>query len=182
MRFFTLEHSKVSNILDITFYWVSVIFLAAYLLINGPSYQLFGNILLILVGFISWTAMEYLLHRFVLHRLQPFKRWHREHHLRPSALICLPTVLSAALILVLVFSPAMLILGIFPACAVTLGVLTGYLAYTIAHHGIHHWHIKSNWLKSRKRWHGLHHHVDQSGYFGVTNSFWDYVFVRIFHI
>lgn len=182
MRIFTLEHSKVSNIVDFTFYWICVLFLAVCLLVNGLRNQLVENLFLILVGFISWTAMEYLLHRFVLHGLQPFKSWHSEHHKRPNALICLPTVLSAALILILVFFPALLILGILPACALTLGVLTGYLAYTIIHHGIHHWHFDSNWLRKRKRWHGLHHHVDQTSYYGVTNSFWDYVFIRVLHI
>jgi cyclopropane-fatty-acyl-phospholipid synthase len=126
--------------------------------------------------------MEYLLHRFVLHGLQPFKSWHREHHRRPNALICLPTVLSAALILLLVFFPVLFLSGLLHASALTLGVLIGYLAYTIMHHGIHHWHVDSHWFRKRKRWHGLHHHVDQSGYFGVTNSFWDYVFVKLLHI
>jgi cyclopropane-fatty-acyl-phospholipid synthase len=73
MRIFTLEHSKVSGIIDFTFYLICVLFLTMYILINGSLQQLVGNLLLILVGFISWTAMEYLLHRFVLHGLQPFK-------------------------------------------------------------------------------------------------------------
>lgn len=182
MRVFTFEHSKVSNVIDFAFYWICVLFLAAYLLVNGSRHQLVGNLLLILVGFISWTAMEYLLHRFVLHGLQPFKSWHREHHRRPNALICLPTLLSAALILVLVFFPVLIMSSLLQAYALTLGVLIGYLAYTIIHHGIHHWHIDNNWFRQRKRLHGLHHHVDQTVYFGVTNSFWDYVFVKVFHI
>ena len=182
MRTFTMEHSKLTNIIDFAFYWISVLLLAVYLLINESSHQFFGNLFLILAGFISWTAMEYLLHRFVLHGLQPFKGWHREHHRRPNALIVLPPVMSSALILILVFFPVLFMFGLLHACAMTLGVLIGYLAYTIIHHGIHHWLVDSNWVRKRKRWHGLHHHVDQSSYFGVTNSFWDFFFVKVLRI
>src|SRR5665811_1327174 len=55
--------------------------------------------------------------------------------------------------------------------------LTGYLAYTITHHAIHHWHLDNTWLKRRKRWHALHHHrIEQSGCYGVTSTFLDHVF------
>lgn len=182
MRIFTLEQGKVSSILDFTFYSICALFLALSLLINGSRHYLVGILLLILVGLFGWTAIEYLLHRFILHGLQPFKNWHIEHHKHPGDLLCLPTLLSAALVLILVFLPVLFMFGILPACALTLGVLTGYLAYTIIHHGIHHWHMDGNWLRKRKRWHVLHHHVDPASHFGVTNSFWDYVFVKVLHI
>ena len=85
MRVFSLEHSKVSNIVDFTFYWLCVLLLTAYLLANASPKQLVESLFLALVGLISWTATEYLLHRFVLRGLQPFKNWHREHQRRPSA-------------------------------------------------------------------------------------------------
>jgi len=182
MKVFSLEQSKVNNIVDFTFYWLCVVFLAVYLLVNASPKQLVESLFLTLVGLISWTAIEYLLHRFVLHGLQPFKSWHREHHRRPSALICLPTLLSAALLLILVFFPALFLFGLLHACALTLGVLIGYLAYTIVHHGIHHWHMDSPWLRKRKRLHGLHHRVDQHSYYGVTTSFWDNFFGSVSHL
>jgi len=181
MSVFKFEHMQVSSILDFIFYSICVLFLALSLFINGSRHQLVGNILFIVVGLISWTAIEYVLHRFILHGLQPFKNWHREHHSHPGAFFCLPTLLSAALVLILVFLPVWLTIGLLPAYALTLGVLTGYLAYTVIHHAIHHWHIDSHWLRKRKRWHNLHHHVDETSHFGVTNSFWDYVFVKVLH-
>jgi len=42
---------------------------------------------LAVLGLAAWTLIEYALHRFVLHGLQPFARWHADHHRRPSALI-----------------------------------------------------------------------------------------------
>jgi sterol desaturase/sphingolipid hydroxylase (fatty acid hydroxylase superfamily) len=113
----------------------------------------------------------------VLHGLQPFARWHAEHHLRPAALICAPTVLSASLILLLVFLPALVIGGAWPACALSFGLLTGYLAYAITHHATHHWRTDNRWLLRRKRWHARHHSASRNGgHDGVTSGFWDRVF------
>ena len=128
-------------------------------------------------GLAGWTVIEYLLHRFVLHGLQPFSRWHAEHHSRPTALICSPTSLSASLITVLVFLPALALAGLWPACALTFGVLTGYLAYAVTHHATHHWRSEAAWLLRRKRWHALHHRASRPpGHYGVTSGFWDHVF------
>lgn len=176
MRLFTLEHCKTIYLLDFAFYCACVLFLAIYLLLNSTLSNLLESLLLILIGLLTWTAMEYCLHRFVLHGLQPFKSWHTEHHKRPNALICLPTILSAILIIIFVFTPTFILFGIQNSCALTLGMLIGYLTYSIIHHGLHQWKIKNVWLKNRRRWHGRHHHVNQSAQFGVTNSFWDYVF------
>ena len=128
-----------------------------------------------LVGLVSWTLVEYVLHRFVLHGVQPFKRWHGAHHERPTALICAPTILSATLIALLVFLHAMLLRDWWQACALTLGLLVGYLAYAVTHHAIRHWPANSKWLKHRKRSHGLHHHLRQPGFYGVTSGFGDEV-------
>ena len=130
----------------------------------------------VLGGLGSWTAMEYALHRFVLHGLQPFSRWHAEHHQRPQALIFTSTILSATLIAILVFLPMLLLGDLWRACALTLGLLTGYLSYTITHHAIHHWRTSNPWLNERKRWHALHHRNGRSSRYGVTSGFWDRVF------
>jgi cyclopropane-fatty-acyl-phospholipid synthase len=175
-NFFKLEHSKAAYQTDFALYAILVVALAVFLLKNSPQAQWFEIGVLTLIGLISWTAIEYALHRFVLHGLQPFHRWHEEHHRRPTALIFTPTILSATLIGTLVFIPVLLLVGLWIACAFTLGILIGYLAYTVTHHAIHHWHTDSAWLKQRKRWHALHHHIKRPSCYGVTSSFWDYVF------
>jgi sterol desaturase/sphingolipid hydroxylase (fatty acid hydroxylase superfamily) len=177
MHIFTLEHSKAAYRADLALYCTTVVALAAFLLVDGPREQRVEIVAFALAGLGSWTAIEYALHRFVLHGLQPFRRWHEEHHRRPSALIFTPTILSAALIAALVFIPALLVADLWRACALTLGVLTGYLTYTITHHAVHHWRADNAWLKQRKRWHALHHHrIEQPGYYGVTSAFLDHVF------
>lgn len=177
MGLFSMEHGALSYDADFAVYGIAVASGALTLLIAGPSAQAGLLGLLVMLGVVVWTLVEYLLHRFVLHRLPPFRRWHDLHHQRPKALISTPTIFSASLILVLVSLPVWIAAGPWPACAMTLGVMTGYLLYSITHHATHHWHGRSAWLARRKRWHALHHHrLDAPGYYGVTNSFWDRVF------
>ena len=176
MRLFALEHSKAAYLADFVLYGIAVLALAALLWAGGPAAQRGELAAIALLGFAGWTLIEYVLHRFVLHWLQPFKRWHILHHQHPAALICTPTILSAALIVLLVFLPALLLGDIWRACALTLGLVTGYLVYALLHHALHHGHPTSKWLKKRQHWHALHHRPSQrSDCFGVTTEVWDHV-------
>jgi cyclopropane-fatty-acyl-phospholipid synthase len=132
-------------------------------------------------GLALWSLVEYGLHRFVLHRVQPFQRWHGEHHRRPTALLGTPTVMSAALFATLVYAPAWAAAGAWPACAFTLGMLAGYLAYVVTHFVAHHTAppglAGTAWLRGRRRWHALHHQrIDAPGCYGVTSGIWDRLF------
>ena len=177
MELFRLEHSRAAYCADFAMYGAAVILLAGFLTEYAPAGQRAVMLALALVGLMSWTGIEYVLHRFVLHGIDPFRRWHAQHHQRPSALIAAPTILSASLIASLVFLPALLVLNGWRAGALTLGVLTGYVAYAVTHHATHHWRADNAWLAQRKRWHALHHHqVEHPGCYGVTSGFWDRVF------
>jgi cyclopropane-fatty-acyl-phospholipid synthase len=177
MHIFTLEHSKAAYRWDFAFYGVTVAGLSVFLMVASPRERHLELVALTLIGLGSWTAIEYIMHRYVLHGVEPFRHWHAEHHRRPTALICTPTILSASLIAALVFLPAFGAGGLWRACALTLGVLTGYLAYSIMHHAIHHWRGDDAWLMQRKRWHALHHHPrERPGCYGVTSELWDHIF------
>lgn len=174
---FTLEHGKVAYRADFVLYAAAVPALAVLLNSVAPQGRWAAQLLLVLAGLIAWSAIEYVLHRFVLHRVRPFRAWHEAHHDRPTALICAPTLLSSMLIVALVFGPLWLLGGLWRACALTLGVVSGYLAYAITHHATHHWRANSRWLRKRKRWHALHHHsIGGPSCYGVTSGFWDHVF------
>jgi sterol desaturase/sphingolipid hydroxylase (fatty acid hydroxylase superfamily) len=176
MGLLSLEQSRHTYIADFTFYGTTVIALTIFLAFYEPAPQRLSLGCIALVGLASWTLIEYLLHRFILHGLQPFKRWHAEHHDRPTALICTPTVLSASLIAVLVFLPALLLGGAWRASALTLGVLVGYLTYAITHHATHHWRGREGWMLRRKRMHALHHSAShQPQCFGVSSALWDHM-------
>ena len=177
MGIFSLEHGKWAYRADFALYGAAVVLLASVLVLDAPHSQRFAIVGTALVGLLGWSAIEYVLHRFVLHGVQPFQGWHAAHHERPAALISAPTVLSASLILILVFVPAWLLTDGWSASALTLGVLTGYLAYAVTHHATHHWRGKSAWLKRRKHLHALHHQrIKSPCCYGVTNAFWDNVF------
>jgi len=176
MSFFSMEHSRAAYRADFAIYGVVVLGLAIFLGVAGPPTRSLALGLLIGLGLAGWTLMEYGLHRFVLHGMEPFRSWHEEHHQRPTALICAPTLLSGTLIVLLVFAPAWLISDLWLASALTLGVLAGYLAYAITHHATHHWRADSRWLKRLKFWHARHHHLQVPGFYGVTSGFWDRVF------
>ena len=179
MGLLSLEHSRAAYRADFALHGTAVVALAALLLLVGPPEHGLALAAFALAGLAGWSVLEYALHRFVLHGLQPFQRWHGEHHRRPTALIYTPTVLSAALIATGVWLPAWALTDVWRACALTLGVTTGYLAYAMTHHALHHWHADFAWLRRRKRWHARHHRVGQSACYGVTSPLWDHVFGRV---
>src|SRR3546814_8973355 len=82
--------------------------------------------------------MEYVLHRYVLHGIEPFKGWHEEHHKRPFALIGTSTLASLLLFAVLVFLPLGFVAGKWLALAATMGVMIGYLLFVTVHPASHH--------------------------------------------
>ncbi len=177
MGLLNFEHSIGSHRADIAVYGIAVVVLSGSTWAATPQ----GHALLacgwVLCGWAAWTLVEYLLHRFVLHGLPPFKRLHASHHQRPTALIGSPTLMTAALFGLLVFAPSFAALGLWRACALTSGMVSGYLAYTVIHHGVHHWRSSAPWLQRRRRWHGLHHRSPpKHACFGVTSGLWDHVF------
>lgn len=180
----TLEHSRAAYRADFAIYGVASMMLGLTLAVAHPSGTAGALLLWSLAGAAIWSPVEYLLHRFVLHGLPPFARWHAEHHQRPTALIALPTPLSAALFATLAALPAWWLMGAWPATALVFGLITGYLLYGLIHHAMHHavpggraW---GGWLVARRRWHAQHHAAVPEGaarrHFGVTSSLWDRVF------
>jgi cyclopropane-fatty-acyl-phospholipid synthase len=173
MVLFTLEHGKTAYRADFVFYGAAICALAGALAASPVQGPWWGTLSWVLFGLLSWSAMEYGLHRFVLHGVQPFQRWHALHHARPTALIATPTALTATAFAALVFAPAWALSSWQTASAWTLGVLMGYLAYALTHHATHHWRSESVWLLQRKRHHALHHHHAHGGFYGVTSNVWD---------
>jgi len=170
---FKLEHGRAAYFADFALYGIAVCALSAFLLAQTPRAHGLQVALLVIAGLAAWPVVEYAMHRYLLHGMQPFSGWHRQHHERPMARICTPTILSATLMTILVFLPTWALSNLWGGAGLTLGVLTGYLAYGITHHAVHHWRADSQWLKQRTRWHALHHHVGHSAYFGVTTSVLD---------
>lgn len=179
---FSIEHGAAAYAFDFALYGVAVCALAACLTWMAPVSTWPVWMAYAVLGWAVWTLLEYAVHRFILHGLPPFNRWHSEHHHRPTALICAPTVLSVGLIAGFFFLPLAWGWGVSVAMSLTLGLTLGYLAYAVLHHATHHWRARGAWLKRRKLWHAQHHRstsadpTSKQAYFGVSSGFWDHVF------
>jgi cyclopropane-fatty-acyl-phospholipid synthase len=171
----TLQFSRNGYVVDYLFYALWIVAASCALVLFGPRREWLDMALLAAGGLIVWSFLEYALHRFILHGVDPFRRWHAEHHDNPSALVGTPTFYSATLFVLLVFVPACALTDFWKGSGLTLGVLIGYLAFGSIHHAVHHWRPRTPWLKRRKQLHALHHRLGDR-HFGVSTSFWDRIF------
>jgi sterol desaturase/sphingolipid hydroxylase (fatty acid hydroxylase superfamily) len=176
MGLLSLEQDEALVRADFAFYGSLVVVFAGVTLASAPAGDGWQALAWVLAGLSGWTLAEYGLHRFVLHGVQPFARWHALHHARPQALIATPTVLTAALFAGLVVAPAWWLLPAWSAAALVLGVAIGYFAYIAMHHAVHHTRDAHVWLRGPKRWHAVHHRVGSQACYGVSLPLWDHVF------
>lgn len=181
MKRASLEQSALSYYADFVLYPVALAAGLIVLLRRAPAIT-WAMPVAAVIGFFAWSLVEYVLHRFVLHGPQPFKRWHQEHHDRPMALIGAPTLGSMALFVLVAYLPLSGVLGGWIALAATLGLAVGYFSYLVVHHGVHHWRARpGTWFAARKREHAIHHMPGIEGSYGVTTPFWDKVFSTQHH-
>ena len=168
--------SPASFFADFYVYPALAVILMAFAFYRAPTHWL-AVLVAFVIGFCSWTFIEYIMHRYVLHHLTYIKDQHAKHHDDQKALFGTPTWLSLVVILVLASGPAVTYAGLVLGSAFTAGLMLGYLGYTLAHYTIHHWNARNgSFLFRLKQRHALHHHYNDLGNFGVSNGIWDYVF------
>lgn len=189
MRRLNIDPGPAAYWADLLLYGATLICMGLALLTRPADIRLIGWMA---VGAATWTLLEYLLHRFVLHGLSPFKQWHAEHHRRPEACIAAPTLLTVSLFTTLLL-PVFWWLDLWPAIALGFGMLGGYFGYAIVHHTLHQPHRplgarpQRSRLRRQRRWHARHHRrmspapadlggSQTPGHYGVTSAFWDIVF------
>ena len=165
---------------------VPIVFLPAigWLLLRGLGHGSAGFVLThFFLGVVSWTLMEYLLHRFVFH-FEPEVAWgkrlhfifHGVHHDYPSDRLRLVMPPSASVPIALAFYGLFaLLLPADRVDAVVAGLLLGYVVYDLTHYALHHATFQAPWLKALKRLHMQHHFVDPDRGYGVTSPIWDWV-------
>jgi sterol desaturase/sphingolipid hydroxylase (fatty acid hydroxylase superfamily) len=128
-------------------------------------------------GLLGWTLIEYLLHRALFHHAPILSKIHQSHHHSPQELIGTPAWASLLVGLIAVASPSWEFLGFRLATAATAGLVAGYLWYVFVHYASHHLRPRRGsylyWARMR---HARHHHLSDSGNFGVTTAIWDHVF------
>lgn len=168
--------SKWSYRADFAVYPILAATAASLALAHATRAQGEAGMIALLAGVLVWTLVEYVLHRWVLHRLQPFKRLHEVHHANPSGFIGTPTWFSAALFMALWGALAATMPRAI-AGGLIAGLMLGYLAYTLLHDALHHRRARpGGWLHRAKLRHARHHRPGARTDFGVSTDLWDRLF------
>lgn len=134
-------------------------------------------------GFLVWTLVEYVSHRWLFH-IVPTSAWlrnrqqHLAHHAAPmeQAYYVIPLWLSLPVAGAL-WSALRLVAGSWRAAGLMLaGALIGYVAYEVVHYEIHQGKGRGRLLRAWRRHHLYHHFRDGERCFGFTTSIWDVLF------
>jgi cyclopropane-fatty-acyl-phospholipid synthase len=141
-------------------------------------------------GVAAWTAVEYFVHRYVLHGRFPdgpsavehflhvrFDPLHWEHHARPWDGEHINGRLRDTLLFAAVFVGIAAFFPAYSAPVMVAGFLLSYVAEEWVHHSVHFYHFDNPYFRYIKR-HHLYHHSPKGGDvgYGLTNGFWDIVF------
>jgi sterol desaturase/sphingolipid hydroxylase (fatty acid hydroxylase superfamily) len=172
-----MSNGKISYYADFILYSVLVIASVAFALRGSRSDQLLW-VRAAIAGVGGWTLVEYLLHRFVFHRMPLIADLHHAHHAAPRAYLSTPTWVSLVVLGGLFFVPIWRLFTLNVAFGAVTGLVTGWLWYGFVHHVIHYRRPRrlAVALKATSHRHLLHHSASGSGNYGVTTPIWDYVF------
>jgi 4-hydroxysphinganine ceramide fatty acyl 2-hydroxylase len=145
--------------------------------------ELYVQFFLFILGVFTWTLAEYLIHRYVFHWISNNKilkvfhyALHGHHHENPTDknhlfMPPIPAVIFASIL----FAFFYLFLGkqtyyFFP------GFELGYLIYSMIHYSVHLKPYSQGIMKKLWIHHGKHHYENSTARYGVSNTFWDYIF------
>jgi len=138
-------------------------------------------VIAIACGILTWSLLEYLIHRFMGHdrrfRRTPFGVEHLRHHIEGDYFA--PTwkkLISAVVVTALLYVPATRIAGVVPGLAYLAGLMGFYAMYEWFHRREHTHPGIGRYGPWARRHHFRHHFVDARTNFGVTSPLWDVVF------
>jgi sterol desaturase/sphingolipid hydroxylase (fatty acid hydroxylase superfamily) len=142
---------------------------------GGPALSWAWAVGLVVAGLFVWSIAEYFFHGKLYHgNSTVFSLGHTLHHEEPTKLLGMPWPINIAANLAVYFAASYFLNA--KAVGVFMGAFwTGHIAYTLVHHGIHHWNFKSKWFLDLKRHHYVHHTLPQCN-LGVTTIIWDRIF------
>ena len=141
-----------------------------------------------IIGLLSWTLGEYILHRFLYHKIKDASYdkgiqylFHGIHHEYPNdtkriILPPLPSLIIASLLFGLIYFIFWLSTGSGELAFVfSPGFINGYILYMLIHYTVH----KVPSPKKYNFWwrhHNIHHFQQHDRAFGVSTPIWDIVF------
>ncbi len=141
------------------------------------------------LGGAVWTAVEYWVHRYVLHGRFPdgpglfqrfchrsFDHLHIEHHRRPWDGNHVNGTIKDTLPLVALLAALSYLFPFHSAPMLIAGVLQAYVLEEWIHHSVHFCNFRGRYFQYIRRHHLYHHSPRGSNVgFGLTNGFWDVV-------
>ena len=138
-------------------------------------------IVAVILGVVSWTLLEYLIHRWMGHdrrfRRSPFGIEHVRHHIEGNYFAPTWTKLVAAAIFAgVLIGPAIAIAGGARGVAFVSGLVAFYGVYEWLHRREHTHAGIGPYGRWARRHHFSHHFVDGRTNHGVTSPLWDLVF------
>jgi 4-hydroxysphinganine ceramide fatty acyl 2-hydroxylase len=138
-------------------------------------------LLALICGVLTWTLLEYFIHRFLGHepklRPNPFAAEHIRHHCEGDYFAPTWKKLLAALAFTAVLSwPATTLLGVGPGLAYLAGLMGFYGTYEVLHRREHTHAGVNAYGRWARRHHFAHHYSDARFNHGVTSPLWDLVF------
>jgi cyclopropane-fatty-acyl-phospholipid synthase len=132
----------------------------------------------VIAGFLTWSFLEYVLHRWVLHGVFAGpRREHAKHHGSPKATISTP-LLVIPIFAMAIYVSLSFVLSSGIAALYTFGIYVGYNYFAIIHHLLHHRPnalTRMRWFEDQARFHDEHHDHPRTR-FGISSNFWDRLF------
>ena len=178
LEFFSHVHPITPLVL-----YLPVVAYSLYFAVWREELSLLLIVALFVFGWLIWTLLEYVIHRFVFH-YEPKSRAgkvlhfvvHGVHHDYPndaSRLVMPPAVsIPLAFFFYVLFA---LVFGRF-CPPIMAGLVSGYIFYDSLHYATHHFAMRRGAWSWLKRYHLRHHFQDDHAGYGVSSPLWDYVF------
>ncbi len=171
---FTVTHPCIPAVIFVPV----IIFFLSQLAINASS------LVYIFLGILSWTLMEYILHRFLFH-LPINTAWakkaryylHDVHHDNPKdpLRIVTPPIMSISIYSGLLYLFSKLISSNYLS-GYMIGFTLSYLCFEYLHWAVHNRGINTKLINYLRRNHAIHHYAQKTQRFGLSSPFWDFVF------
>lgn len=149
------------------------VFALAFLFKETPGYFIF----LFFGGWLSWTFVEYAVHRFLLHELiVPGKRdsfHHHEHHVNPQNIKV--SFFHRFITLILGIGIIGIAIKVNSSFSIFAGFFTGFLMYSFLHYLLHQPYCRFI-LPKIQRAHILHHTTHPNQGYSFSTILWDWLY------
>jgi len=134
-------------------------------------------------GWLFFSLLEYVMHRWVFHmsihtkiRKKIQYLAHGLHHEYPKDSKTLAMPVPASLLLAIAFFSFFWVIMNVYTYGFLPGVLVGYASYLFVHYIVHIYQPPKNYFKHLWNSHAIHHYKDNTVVFGVSSQLWDHVF------